>query len=217
MKFGKVAICLTGSTANALENHEKFRKFFSPIDGYCLFFHGWSDKTSVDESEILRTYAPLKWQFSMLGSYFSSRTDTCNALYSVMIANEMKKQYEIQNDFRYDVVIKTDFSSNLYNDNYFPISFIAPRTIYSTNRYTKPYIVNFDHPTVDDTLYWGDSQSMDIATNLYRHYKFSCLDRDIKLQSGINEDPEDTYFERTALLYKRLITHNIAHEKVKLC
>ena len=220
MKCGKTAICLSGSFKRPFDD-KIIRGFFNNINesdtfySYDVFLHAYCD--AADHNYISSTFTPFRHRYDT--DYSSCETGTYEKeLYGVMIANELKRQHEIENDFRYDLVIKADLNSMLYAGNAFPIHHLSPRTLYSCNKYIPETLTNFSTPAIFDEIYWGDSQSVDVAASLYRYYRFHCVVESFKIDCHEDKakDPKDYYFDKRALLYSRLVKHNIKHEKTNL-
>jgi hypothetical protein len=209
LKSGKVAICLSGLVRTGIEAHPVFRKFFSTLGDYDVFYHTW-DNTVSDKIKDL--YVPTAFLEEppldkiKEGSFGSM-------LYSIMMANELKKRYEIENNFRYDLVIKTRFDLVFDETSYFPKDKIQPRTIYSLGGNTGLNHTDYENHGISDLIFWGDSQSMDIATNIYRYYKNVALVKNVYLLAGWKLDPLDYYLSPGTLIYQRTIQRNIAHVK----
>jgi hypothetical protein len=211
LKFGKVAICLSGQLRTGIKGKEVFRRFFSSLDTYDIFYHTWS----LDESQsqqVQELYHPIKFieeppiDVSEVGNFGSM-------LYSIMMANELKKQHEIENNFRYDLVIKTRFDLVFHEYVTFPLQPIIPRTIYSTGGNVGINNTDYEHHGISDLIFWGDSQSMDIAANTFRYYKFTALYNDIFLKEGIKMDVSDYYLSPGTMIYQKTIERNIAHTR----
>lgn len=78
--------------------------------------------------------------------------------YSIKQANILKRLYEKQNNFRYDIVIKSRFDLDLIDDSF---------TLKKDNKCI--YIpIGWDHRNgVNDLFAYGDSESMDYYCSLY--------------------------------------------------
>jgi len=208
MKSGKVAICISGQVRTGLEAVVCFKKFFSLFENYDVFFHTWNDTDSQKiNKKLFRAYNPTDYiiQRSLpdMGSFGSM-------LYSIMMANELKKRYEIENNFRYDIVIKTRFDLVFNPVSYFPKDTIGPRTIYCSSGNFGLTNTDFENHGINDVIFWGDSQSMDIATNTYMYYKHVALEKRKLIVRGMKFDPNDIYFSAGTLIYKTCVEHNIA-------
>lgn len=212
MKSGKVAICISGQTRTGIKAHTSFVNFFSSLPNYDIFYHTW-ESTPEKSKKIESIYKPVLYkEESSLGRPHESSFG--NMLYSMLMANELKKQYEIENDFRYDLVIKTRFDLIFPNTSVFPDNNIWPRTIYSAGGNFGINHTDYENHGISDLIFWGDSQSMDIATNVYRYYKFTALAKNIYLQNGYKIDPKDYYLSPGTLIYQRTIEKNIAHIRI---
>ena len=213
LKSGKVAICLSGQIRTGVEAYPAFLKFFSTLGNfstlghYDIFYHTWDNPQSDKIQKLYRPTAFLEEQ-PLDGTKESSFG---SMLYSIMMANELKKRHEIENNFRYDVVIKTRFDLVFGKNSYFPTSDILPRTIYSVNSNHGINHTDYENYGISDLIFWGDSQSMDIATNVYRYYKNVALVKNIYLQGGWKLDPLDYYLSPGTMIYQRTIKQNIAH------
>lgn len=213
MKSGKVAICLSGLVRTGVQAHPAFQKFFSTLDNYDVFYHTWKtdDKTSATVKDLYKPVSYLeetpldKTKESSFGSM----------LYSIMMANELKKRHEIENNFRYDLVIKTRFDLVFDETSYFPTEPRWPRTIYSIGGNAGLNHTDYENHGISDLIFWGDSQSMDLATNVYRYYKHVALVKNIYLQEGWKLDPVDYYLSPGTLIYQRTVQRNIAHVRLQ--
>ena len=135
-----------------------------------------------------------------------------NMLYSIMMANELKKNHEIENNFRYDLVIKTRFDLVFPQDSNFLIHQrpLQPRTIYCSGGNNGFTHTDFENHGINDVMFWGDSESMDIATDVYRYYRHRALIAHQKILKGFMTDPLDFYSSAGNLIYNRIICRNIA-------
>lgn len=219
MKSGKVAICISGLVRTGIEAYPAFQKFFSRLDNYDVFYHTWENKwhpsweTKVSK-KIQALYKPTAFLEEQPLDKFKE-SSFGSMLYSIMMANELKKRYEIENNFRYDLVIKTRFDLVFDEHSYFPIENIWPRSIYHIAGNVGLNHTDYENHGLNDLIFWGDSQSMDIATNVYRYYKNVALVKNIYLQAGWKLDPLDYYLSPGTLIYQRTIQRNIAHIKVQ--
>jgi len=94
---------------------------------------------------------------------------TTSQLYSIMRCAFLKREYEVENNFEYDVCVRMRFDL-LFNDKnimYLTNDFVKPikeKTIYACHCYNIEY---FPHNAVGDIFYYSDSQTYDIITQLY--------------------------------------------------
>lgn len=220
MKFGKVAICISGLVRTGIQAHPIFERFFSSLENYDVFIHTWS-MPETESYKVRELYSPISYmeEEEISKKIFTGPTGEWkhdvgpfgNMLYSIMMANELKKRYEIENDFRYDLVIKTRFDLIYEQHSRFPTTPILPRTIYSAGGNEGINHTDYEHHGISDLIFWGDSPSMDLATNVWRYYKYTALLQDIYLREGWKIDPKDYYLSPGTMIYQRTIDKNIAH------
>jgi hypothetical protein len=211
-RFGKVAICISGLFRTGIEAHPVFKKYFEDT-GADIFYHTW-DSPNLDVGAINALYKPVRYRFDKPFSLANNMGSFGNMLYGIMMANELKKQHEIENNFRYDLVIKTRFDLVFSPGSKFPQVPTFPRTIYSMGGSNGYVHTDLEHHGINDILFWGDSQSMDIVTNTYMYYKHVALPRDIQLMSGIISDPNDIYFSPGQMIQYRGVRRNISFHRV---
>lgn len=210
-KYGKVAICISGLMRTGLLAYPSFSNFFQHLDAD-VFYHTW-DTENLDTIHVNQLYNPVKYRvdkpFIKPANTYDPMGSFGNMLYGIMMANELKKQHEIENNFRYDLVIKTRFDLVFRPGYIFPEEHLFPRTIYSLNGSNGYVHTDMEHTGINDVLFWGDSQSMDIATNVYMHYKHVALANNQLLISGFKFDPEDNYFSPGQMIQYRGVRRNI--------
>lgn len=90
--------------------------------------------------------------------------------YSIMKANWLKTMYEIENDMRFDIVVRarhdTFYYPTLKFENYLPHQ-IEPTVIYgSTNTFPLEYWQNH----FNDLFFFGPSRVMNTVCDFYRYY-----------------------------------------------
>ena len=130
----------------------------------------------------------------------------------------LKKQYEIKNDFVYDIVVKTRFDINFYQDGLAkpPIPFkkfylhkINPLTAYTVNNTFGRFPTEFNYPSFDDVFFYSDSTTMDIISNLYRWNQKIIESADEKRKYGHFIDDIENFCGPGVLLYRYLKLWNI--------
>ena len=172
MKFGRIAVCISGLTRTGLLSIESFRRFFSSLGNYDIFYHTWETEHDTDSINRLNELYPSVDHMieSPLSNGKAEHGSFGSMLYSIMMANELKKKHEIENNFRYELVIRTRFDLVFYPGYTFPITGIMPRTIYCPGGNFGITTTDVERHGINDIIYWGDSQSMDISTNVYMYY-----------------------------------------------
>lgn len=122
----KVALCFHGNAGfkeklrgNELKELEPLdiskpiesikRNLINHYDTY-VFIHSWSEDRS---DEIIKKLSPKKYIFEKHKKFSRKFTDrknaTCSKYYSVEKSNQLKKLYEEENNFNFDVVMHTRF------------------------------------------------------------------------------------------------------------
>jgi hypothetical protein len=98
-----------------------------------------------------------------------------------MKANQFKRNYEIKNNFVYDLVIRARFDTLYVGKNNIPnrtsMVIVKPdadwgnRVVWSTSpEFTKRYY-EFNYFNFDDLMWYCDSPTMDVISNIYFHVK----------------------------------------------
>jgi hypothetical protein len=101
--------------------------------------------------------------------------------YSFMKANQFKRNYEIKNNFVYDLVIRARFDTLYVGKNNIsnrtsmvivkPDADWGNRVVWSTSpEFTKRYY-EFNYFNFDDLMWYCDSPTMDVISNIYFHVK----------------------------------------------
>jgi hypothetical protein len=107
--------------------------------------------------------APIKGHISWAGSQ----------LYSIMKSAHLKRQYELENKFEYDMCIRSRFDLNFDENNrmIFARDFKKPKpeTIYSVH---SRAIDGFPFDIIGDIFYYTDSQTFDIISSMYQHMPY---------------------------------------------
>jgi hypothetical protein len=206
-KFGRVAICLSGLIRTGIEAYPGFKFFFQNLNAD-VFFHTWdTEQDKLDK--IIDLYNPKSYLIT-LPKKFERFENFGSMLYSIMMANEIKKEYEIEHNFRYDLVIKTRFDLVYYPGNCFPDHTIIPRTIYCSSGNVGVNNIDFELHGINDIIFWGDSAAMDIATNTFFAYKHKWMKSQLELIKGKQHDPKFSYLSAGNLIYNHFIKNNIA-------
>jgi len=206
--YGKVAICISGLPRTGVRAFPCFERYFGFLDAD-VFYHTWkTDDTQI--AQLNEVYTPVQCQVETpkanMGSFGSM-------LYSIMMANELKKKHEIEHNFRYDLVIKTRFDLVFPSIAIFPQFNIFPRTVYTHMGSNGIGHTDMEHHGVNDVMFWGDSQSMDIATNTYMYYKHTALVANAQLVTGFTFDPDDIYFSPGSMIHSRGIKRNVSFQR----
>lgn len=117
-------------------------------------------------------------QFSHLANQPTAiQTRITSQFYSIQQANNLKKQYEEENNFKYDVVIKTRLDLEYHQP------FIIPKDDFTNTLYVAEMYQHMRHndsyPTTDglkyssmsDTFVYGSSANIDILSDMYSNFE----------------------------------------------
>lgn len=121
--------------------------------------------------EIVNAYNP---KASVLEEYradkFTLAWDPLFYSFSKSIA--LKRQYELDNDFEYDLVIKARLDT-VYNPvSKFPYvnEYVNQRTVYAPYNIMQ-FPTEFNYWNFDDVIFYGHSNTMDIVADIYKSNK----------------------------------------------
>jgi hypothetical protein len=121
--------------------------------------------------------------------------------YSFARSMMLKREYELQHSFQYDLVIKARLDV-IYNPaNKFPLQRVWPGVCYTSTPISK-FASEFNYNNFDDVLFYGDSPTMDLVGDLYdTHNVEKPMTYQIKNQAGLNLDTT-LWYGPGCLLYK---------------
>ena len=189
----RIAICFSGQIRTGVEASENIKRFLGDLLPYCDFFiHTWNinsqknyagtiiypDEEYISEdniNRIINIYKPKKIiieDYNIFRFNKKSRDIMKNNItaqwYSFNKSVEYKKEYEKDNNFEYDLVVKLRFDI-IYSNNR---SLLDDYFISLDNYF---YIENFaivtdkieDLPFIDDVYYLGTSKDMNIMSDYY--------------------------------------------------
>lgn len=178
----KIALCFSGQARSFKKGFEYYKRNLLDFYDVDIFIHSWKSKY---EQEILDLYKPVKFLFEepLSGDFDLKYPNTPNKdrhpsrftvsmLYSVQKSCELKCDYEVSNDFKYDWVIKsrTDFALN----GKIPFDKAKPGKLYIPNCITVE-----SRDFGNDQFAFGSSDVMNkrmtIYTNMDRFYSQGCI------------------------------------------
>jgi hypothetical protein len=217
----KIAVCISGQVRTAIPGYLSFKSFFEDMN-IDVFIHTW-DKTTIragrqqiviDEGpdvieKIKELYQPVKlvqeksrtWDPLMsFGSMF----------YSIMQANQLRLDYQIEKNFQYDLVIKYRFDALFPEHVKFRKMHYDIRTLYYPLSNQGIVYTDFGHHGISDIIFWGDSRTMNIVSDTYRYYYKLTEEMRLARQSGTFAwDVDRGQLSPGQIIYKRAIDHNI--------
>lgn len=110
----KVALCISGGLRNFEDTFYSFKEFLLDIFDVDVFFYGVENKKGAIQNEITlkELFNPKRYKVNTLSFY---NTIPCNytlstsfySFYNVYKCNELKKEFEKENNFLYDIVIRS--------------------------------------------------------------------------------------------------------------
>lgn len=193
----KIAVCISGQPRTWFTAKENIFTYLD-LKGHEVdfFIHTWNQNTFRESSNIEseRTYVDVdKNEFIEMRKYFKPKLMTVeeytsenfisiwsSLFYSFMKSIWLKRKYELDNDFEYDIVIKTRFDVNFYMEGYnelnrplnkFYIHPLVPLVGYTANTSIPKFDTEFYSNTFDDVFFYADSKTMDIISNIYFWFK----------------------------------------------
>jgi hypothetical protein len=188
----RIAVCLSGHVRNwevAFDNQKKFWSscFISDLNEDIIidyFFHTWDESTerktrnSNFETRILKAEEIQRLIDAFNPKRYIIDSKKCNSFkydnlqlsifYGFYQSVKLKREYEIEHNFEYDIVIKSRFDIVFHPTLHSRCLYLlnkVPMEIMSTFRSNPPNeycLVNFN-----DITFYGSSFVMDLATNLY--------------------------------------------------
>lgn len=201
MKPLRVAICFSGQIRTWKETIEKTKEFFQ-LDKHSdvlidTFAHTWDYNTWIDTKyesvlngpKYVNSYkenipypelAEFRATYSLKNFVIDGERPTYfseweNPLYSFMRSMEIKREYELKNNFEYDLVIKTRADA-VWEIPRFEYIQSTPLSITAGLRGHKMPIEYFMND-LNDVLFWGDSFAMDLLGNAYRWHIKNMTDK----------------------------------------
>lgn len=203
-RHGKVAICISGLIRTGVKAFPCFQNFFGNLDAD-VFYHTWTDDPHKIE-EIRNLYKPVSFLVSdplkNAGSFGSQ-------LYGIMMSNHLKKTYEVEKDFRYDLVIRTRFDLVFPITNRFSEVPIDKRTIYCPGGSNGYVYTDYESHGINDVLFWGDSESIDIVSDVYMYYRHKALIIAEWAKNNHKTDPMNYYYSVGNMIYDTGVKRNI--------
>jgi hypothetical protein len=175
----RIAICLSGQLRTFETAYPGILRYFNSVNPD-YFIHTWSANTwhkknvekviphihtQIDEDDInlaVSIFNPKKYQIDKNKIFDVDMSQSQQ--FSAMSSNELKKQYEIENNFKYDVVVKCRFDIIWNPLTEFNITNVDEKTIFFSyiDRNQFP-----EYPMALDRVYFGNSQTMDEISQIY--------------------------------------------------
>jgi hypothetical protein len=171
----KVAICFSGQV-----RPDTFQKSYDSIYNNIIkhhnpdiFVHSWLDNGKDAKELIIKTYNPKK----IILEECSEKIPYKNYIpmfKSIFESNKLKKQYEVENNFKYDVVIRLRFDIMIQEIQTFSPYDMNKLNINKTTMFGKEWLV--------DIFAFGSSEIMNIYSDLINN-----IDSTIKMVNENNQ------------------------------
>ncbi len=239
MKSFKIAVCLSGQARHwrvAAENIKNFFNYSSrhhfhfnaPIETD-YFIHTWDTNTwrypktshgvyenikHNDIDDIIKTFNPkyIEQEEFDQNKYILAWDPM---FYSFWKSLMYKRNYELENNINYDAVVKARLDV-IYNPNQ-KIKFeeikpgingLTPGICYTSQQISK-FSYEFNYNNFDDVIFYGDSKTMDIVSDLYHTYKVKhSPQKRFDVGKSLNTD-SSLYYGPGCLLYEHMINCGI--------
>lgn len=222
----KIAVCLSGQSRTWKTAYKNILHFFDytrinqniQVD---YFIHTWNnnswrkktspqwetwDAPAEDVDDISTVYNPKYFEVENFSKKrFPMAWD--GLFYSFMKTIHNKKKYELENNFKYDVVVKSRLDVIFDPQKIFNFR-VTPLTAYTSHPVTK-MLREFNGNNFSDVLFYGDSNTMDILGNTYRYAKIKHSESSIANNTKNNIIDYFSYYGPGVTLYEYMTQHGI--------
>lgn len=165
MNERKLAICISGQLRTAIPAFKSFLNFFKN-ENYDVFIHTWFQDNDSEIDKVIELYQPKKIQIDNSPNH--QRLDFNLMFRSMFLANNLKRNYEIDNDFRYDVAFRHRFDLIFAEHESMPKNTVLEKRLY-VNKIDGPKMnTDYEQNGIPDLFFWGDSHTMDIMSLTYK-------------------------------------------------
>tara|TARA_Y100000389_G_C17468560_1_gene528038 strand:+ start:2482 stop:3288 length:807 start_codon:yes stop_codon:yes gene_type:complete len=235
LKQKRVAVCFSGQIRDWQFAKKNILKFFSAahlnevtVD---YFIHTWDTNTwrfpkkhhheFVDEKhndfpQLVKIYSPVNYHMSVYKSREWKLTWD-PLFYSFEYSMLLKQQYELENNFTYDIVIKAR-PDIMYNPTKrFPFYHHVNNGSCYTATDIARFPSEFNKQCFDDVMFFGDSKTMDIMSGLYKYYALKNRDsRNLEKTTPQTDINTELHLGPGTLLYQYAVKHNIHPDSYKI-
>jgi hypothetical protein len=199
MRSPRIAICWSGQLRTGLRAVPYLLRFFENIKAD-HFYHSWDDGQPKEDWEQLdELLNPIT---SFVETPWKHKGFCGNMLHSIQQSNWLKRQYEIKEKFRYDIVIKCRFDLLVPVHKRWTYTDVIDRSIYYSIGNNGLVLTDFATHGFSDLIYWGNSHAMDIISDSFRYYHWTLIPKQTTCITGGNIDPEDTMYSPGTIMYQ---------------
>ena len=110
----KIALCMSGGLRNFKDTHYSFERYLLSVHDVDVFFYGLENKEGQETNgkDLDRLYSPKTKVVNTQEHYNDipcpyHPSSIFYAFYNLYMCNELKKNYENENGFKYDLVIRS--------------------------------------------------------------------------------------------------------------
>lgn len=222
----RIAVCLSGQSRTWKIAYKNILHFFDysrinenlQVD---YFIHTWHNNSwrKKDEPQWKTWDVPADDVYDIPSvfnpKYFEVETYSRQKLpmawdglfYSFMKTIHNKKRYELEHNFKYDVVVKSRLDTIFEPDKIFRFH-VEPLKAYSTHPISK-MLREFNANNFSDVMFYGDSNTMDIIGNVYRYSKIKHSQASITHNTDSKIIDYFAHYGPGATLYDYMIHHGI--------
>lgn len=190
----KIAICLSGELRTYKDCLENISKFFNRISHpdfdieLDYFIHTWDKNDYKPQYKKTKNISNAVLDIDYIKSYINLvnyKQETGGKIemigwksmfYSIQYCNLLKQNYEVENNFTYDMVIRTRFDIFFNFDFNFYIHPMYEQTVYTTSGIAR-FSDELNCFNFDDVFFYGTSSTMNIMSNIY-----SFIDKNITIE-----------------------------------
>ena len=200
----RIAVCLSGQLRKWHLGAKNQKWFWTTANRDVVevdfFAHTWNyswDRAgvsqeyierSIDEQEIQdfkNTFQPKGLIVDSIQQNEFRGNDHWSALfYSLSKSLILKKEYELEHNFKYDVVVKSRPDLIFSPDDTFACPRMVNNVIHSTHGGHMP--MEFNMFNINDCVFYGNSYTMDLLINLYFYRQFGILEDNIQNVKNIH-------------------------------
>jgi hypothetical protein len=220
----RIAVCISGQPRTIKYTINSIKNFFSTNYQYDFFCHAWdyneykvkdigfpiqfntSSTTEEEFRDIISQLSPKKVVVESKDVLANIHFPWHSLLYSAMMANLYKKQYEIEHNFNYDFVVKSRYdlvfpATQFMLDQRVTSSIHHPLNLYTAH--CDRMALEYYRQNISDVIYYGSSWAMDVASDLFW---YSLSKAKVKPDDICNLGPGTLmaeYIRTTGLLFQR--------------
>ena len=110
----KIALCMSGGLRNFIDTHYSFDYYLLSQHDVDVYFYGLENKEGFtkNQEDFKKLYNPKEMVINTKEYYETihcpfQQSSVFYSFYNIFMCNELKRKYEIQNNFKYNLVIRS--------------------------------------------------------------------------------------------------------------